>query len=149
MKKDTKEKYILDACALIAYIDFEDGATVIEDLIDRASIGEIHVYINCVNFLEVYYHTLGLYGKQKAKQLVSYIKDSDINVIFENNMDILIEAGRIKSCNKLSLADSIGLATSIVYKGCFVTADYHELETVKKKESLNIIWFRPKKVKKH
>jgi len=42
----------------------------------------------------------------------------------------------------MSLADSIGLAETILNDGYFVTADHHELDIVEKKEKLNMIWIR-------
>jgi hypothetical protein len=47
----------------------------------------------------------------------------------------------------MSLADSIGLAEAIINDGYFVTADHHELETVKEKENLDVIWIRERKKK--
>jgi len=43
---------------------------------------------------------------------------------------------------KMSLADSIGLAETLINEGYFVTADHHELDIVEKKEHLKIVWIR-------
>jgi hypothetical protein len=42
----------------------------------------------------------------------------------------------------MSLADSIGLAETLINDGYFVTSDHHELEIVQKTEKINMIWFR-------
>jgi hypothetical protein len=48
----------------------------------------------------------------------------------------------LKSKYKLSLADSIALAETIINKGSLVTADHHEIEPIEIVEKLNITWFR-------
>jgi hypothetical protein len=48
----------------------------------------------------------------------------------------------------MSLADSIGLAETMINNGYFVTADHHELEIVQEKEEINIVWIRERKKKK-
>jgi hypothetical protein len=62
--------------------------------------------------------------------------------------EVLKEAGRLKSKYKLSLADSIAIAESIVNNGSLVTADHHEIEPVKATENINVTWFREKNVMK-
>jgi len=53
------------------------------------------------------------------------------------------EAARLKGIyHRISLADAVGVATTIDLSGVFVTADHHELETVTNKETLNFLWFR-------
>ena len=138
---------ILDACALIAYMEGEEGADIIEKLLLDSLSGRITLFIHSINLLEVYYHIRIKQSEAVANYFLENIENSIINVISETSSELIKEAGRIKSTHKLSLADSIGLATSIVYNGHFVTADYHELETIAKTEKLNILWFREKKKK--
>jgi predicted nucleic acid-binding protein len=45
------------------------------------------------------------------------------------------EAARLKALYDISFADSIALALAFVFGGTFVTADYHEFDTVGKKGS--------------
>jgi hypothetical protein len=53
-------------------------------------------------------------------------------------MDVIfIRAGRLKSLYKMSLADSIGLAETMINNGYFVTADHHKLEIIQEKENIN------------
>jgi hypothetical protein len=42
----------------------------------------------------------------------------------------------------MSLADSVGLAETIINNAYFVTADHHEIDIVEKNEKINIIWIR-------
>jgi len=101
--------YVLDACALIAVLTNEPDADAVKNLLQKAMNGEIKVSMHKVNFLEVYYHTYKLYGEPSALNLLGYINMSPIEMDAEITDDILIDAGRLKSLYKISLADSIPL----------------------------------------
>jgi len=47
--------YLLDACALLAHIRLEEGWRVVDDLLGRAERGEIRLFMNVVNQVEVFY----------------------------------------------------------------------------------------------
>jgi predicted nucleic acid-binding protein len=139
--------FVFDACSLIALLSNEEGAGVVKNLLQKATIGEINVLMHKVNFLETYYYIYRRYNEQTALKLLKDIKIAPIRIDTEITDDIIIKAGRLKSLYKMSLADSIGLAMAIINNGCFVTADHHELEIVQEKENVNIFWIREKKNK--
>jgi predicted nucleic acid-binding protein len=56
--------------------------------------------------------------------------------------DLLKEAGRVKAKYKISIADSVAIAETIVNKGTLVTSDHHEIEPVEKGEKISMMWFR-------
>jgi predicted nucleic acid-binding protein len=56
--------------------------------------------------------------------------------------EIIINAGKLKKQYKLSLADAIGLAETIISDGLFVTADHHEFDIIEKNENINFTWVR-------
>ena len=137
--------YVFDACSLIALLSNEQGADVVKDLLQKATNNEIDILMHKVNLLEVYYYIHKRYGEQKALKLLEDIKISPIKMETEITDEILIKAGRLKSLYKMSMADSIGLALSILNDGYFVTADHHELDVVQKNEKINLIWIRERK----
>ena len=134
--------YVLDACSLISVLSNEKGADVVKNLLQKAVNNEVKIMMHKVNFLEVYYYIYKRYNESVAQNLLKDIKISPIKLDNEITDDILIKAGRLKSLYKMSLADSIGLAETIINDGCFVTADHHELDIVEKKENINMIWIR-------
>jgi len=139
--------FVFDACSLIALLSNENGADIVKDLLQKATNGDIKILMHKVNFLEVYYYIYRRYNEQTALRLLKDIKITPIKIDTEITDDILIKAGRIKSLYKMSLADSIGLAETIINNGYFVTADHHELEIVQEKENIDIIWIRDRKKK--
>jgi len=139
--------FVLDACSLIALLSNEDGADVVKDLLQKATNGKIKILMHKVNLLEVYYYIYRRYNEQAALKLLKDIKITPIKIDTEITDDIFTKAGRLKSLYKMSLADSIGLAETIINDGSFVTADHHELEIIQKKENISMIWIREKKKK--
>jgi len=137
-----KDLFVFDACSLIALLTNEEGAGVVKDLLQKATNNEINIIMHKINFLEVYYYVYKRYNEQTAINLLKDIKIAPIKIDTEITDDIFIRAGRLKSLYKMSLADSIGLAETIINNGYFVTADHHELEIVQEKEKINIIWIR-------
>jgi len=80
---------------------------------------------------------------EKRKEL-EYINMSPIEMDAEITDDVLINAGRLKSLYKISLADSVGLAKTRVSGGYFVTAAHHEMDILEERENTSIIWIRDK-----
>jgi len=136
------EIYILDACALIALLSKETGYKNVEKIIEKSKNKKTKIIMHTVNVLEVYYHIYKLYDENSALNFLNEIKDSPIQLRAEVTDDIIINAGKLKKKYKLSLADAIGLAETIITNGAFVTADHHELDVIDKKEKINFTWIR-------
>ncbi|MCL2360513.1 MAG: hypothetical protein FWC73_01720 [Defluviitaleaceae bacterium] len=63
-------------------------------------------------------------------------------IVYNIGSNVFQEAGRLKASHKISLADSILLAQTIVLNGTLLTADHHEMEKVEALEDINILWIR-------
>ena len=59
-------------------------------------------------------------------------------------MSIGQEAGRLKVAYKISLADSIALAQTLVVDGALLTCDHHEFDIIVGKENIRFAWIRKK-----
>jgi PIN domain nuclease of toxin-antitoxin system len=134
--------YIFDACALIALLTKENGYENVENIIEESKNGQSQIIMHNVNLLEVYYDIYKLYDETSAMKFLGEIKNAPIKLVAEVNDDIIINAGRLKRKYKISLADSIGLAETIISNGTFVTSDHHELDEVEKNEKINFTWIR-------
>ena len=134
--------FILDACALLAVLAMEKGAENIRNLFQKAVDNQAVLMMNKFNFLEVYYKIYKAYGKADADNLFKTIEQMPITIKDTLTNEVFKEAGRLKSKYKLSLADSIVVAESIINKGSLVTADHHEIEPIETAEKINITWFR-------
>ena len=135
-------RYILDACALIAYLHDEQGSDVINELLKKAVDDEVEIYISIVNLLEVHYANVRDLGKDQADVILEKVLSIPIKVVSVISNKTFHEAARLKTTYKMSLGDCIGLATAIEFSGQFVTSDHHELGPVAEQTPQFIFWFR-------
>ena len=129
--------YILDACALTAFLRNEAGADNVTAVLKNAKDGEAAIRIHGINQLEVYYDIYRWVGKEKANEELTMIKKLPIKVQTELSDEVFLEAGRLKASYKISLADSIALAEASVSGGILLTADHHEFDAVEKNEKIH------------
>jgi PIN domain nuclease of toxin-antitoxin system len=134
--------YFLDACALIALVKKEEGAYAVAGLYKEAANGGARLLMNKMNLLEVYYGFHRECGKDYADTILRSVVDSVVSVT-DTSYDVLVEAGRLKSnYRRISLADSIVLAETLVSGGMIVTADHHEMSVIEKNENISFLWIR-------
>ena len=98
--------------------------------------------MNIINLLEVYYDDYRVHGKKSADKMLESIMAFPTTIISEIELDVFAEAGRLKSMYKISLADSMALAQTIVMKGSLLTCDHHEFDAIEGKEPLKFHWIR-------
>ena len=63
--------YVLDACALLAFLNDEEGAERIEDLLNKSATDDISVSMSIINLLEVYYGEL----RDKSAEIAQIVLD--------------------------------------------------------------------------
>ena len=132
----------MDACALLAVLAMENGANNIRNLFQKTVDHEAVLMMNKFNFLEVYYKIRRAYGKIQADNLFNIMGQMPITINDTLTHEVFKEAGRLKSQYKLSLADAIAVAESIINNGSLVTADHHEIGPIEIAEKINVTWFR-------
>jgi predicted nucleic acid-binding protein len=133
--------YILDACALLALFNNEQGADIVEDLMKRCLAGKIQLYISVVQLLEVYYDRLRVKGLDFADNFLAEAYASPMHIIDTIPQSHLRVAGRLKVSYDISFADSFACATAICIPGTLVTAD-SELKEVEMCEDISLLWIR-------
>ena len=134
--------FVFDACALIAYINNEQGYDVVEDMLKKAVDGEAQIFMNIINLMEVHYANIRNLGKDQASIILEKILATPIQVVSVISDKIFHEASLFKVTYKMSLGDCIGLATAVELSGQFVTSDHHEFEPVAKDNPSLVFWFR-------
>ena len=73
--------YVLDACAMVALINKEEGAEIVDNFFQQAAKGEIKLYISIINLLEVYYGFIGDIGVIKTQEIMTVIDETPLTVI--------------------------------------------------------------------
>jgi PIN domain nuclease of toxin-antitoxin system len=136
-----KEIYVLDACALLAVLKDEPGADKVAAVYAKADAGEAQLVINKINLLEVYYGFYRAEGQEYAENILATVRKS-IVIAADFTDDIFNEAGRLKACYHISLADSIALAQASVSGGRLLTSDHHEFDCIEAQEQIRFEWIR-------
>jgi predicted nucleic acid-binding protein len=115
--------FFLDACAVLAFLKGEAEKAAVETLIESAMRGEIALYMNIINLLEVRYGLMLEKTDEEVEILWRDIRRLPIVYIRIMNDAIFTEAAGIKARYHVALGDAIGCATAKVYGGRFVTKD--------------------------
>ena len=120
--------FILDACALIALLEDEPGARVVEDLLqDPAN----HCFIHEVNACEVYYDLHRRGETEDAENLAVLFTEYGLEILETLPLDLWRTAGKLKAeWRKISLADCFALALTMREEGILVTSDHRELDAI-------------------
>jgi predicted nucleic acid-binding protein len=137
-----KDVFVIDACALIAFLADEEGADKVEGILKNARNGKCRLYINKLNLLEIYYGIYREDGKEKAEEVLKRISSLPVKVINSLKDKVFKEAGRLKATYRISLADSIALAEALEKKARLMTSDHHEFDEIEDKETMNFYWIR-------
>jgi len=119
--------YVLDACAMIAYLNNEPGADVVEAaLVDPANQCLAHA----INLCEVFYQFHRAGGAQAAADAISDLRQ--MNVIERGDLDegFWTEAGKLKAQYRASIADFCAITLTNRVGGTLLTSDHHELDAI-------------------
>jgi len=135
-------KYVLDACALIAFLNKETGGGTVRKLLKAAGDKNIEIFMNKLNMFEVYYGFYRAEGCERANSMYRTVGRLPIILIDGISDSVLQEAARIKSLYRMSLADSIALGEASIRGALLVTSDHHEFDPVEKCESIAFEWIR-------
>jgi predicted nucleic acid-binding protein len=135
--------YVLDACALIAYLNEEKGAgfEAVDELFNRAEAGEITLYMSIVNLVEVYYGYIGDVGMTTANEIMHPVSNFPISLISTITDSIYREAARYKGVYPMSLADAFLCATAKSLEAMVVTKDT-EIAGPEEEENLPVLWIK-------
>jgi predicted nucleic acid-binding protein len=136
--------YVLDACALLAFLNDEPGAEAIENLLNQSATKESIVAMSIANLLEVFYGQLKKKGPKIAQAVLSVVEAYSVTIIDTISESVFYKAARIKAGYKCSLADAIGIGVAADMSGTFVTSD-GEMTPIDQQEPIEFFWFRPPK----
>ena len=132
----------MDACALIALFESEEGADIVEQLLNDSARRVAEIRMHKINLLEIYYGDYRAHGKEAAQAMIKLVQSMPIAIIPELTDRVFKEAGRLKATYKISLADAIVLAEAAVSDSAVITADHHELDIVQQIERIAFEWIR-------
>lgn len=104
MKKENGENrnYVFDSSAFLKLFEDEDGADIVQKLLEQAAKGKIIVFTSFVSFAEIFYITLREKGEEEAKKRIKIMNRLVITRV-ESSQELGFIAGRLKATHRISL----------------------------------------------
>jgi uncharacterized protein with PIN domain len=120
--------YVLDACAVIAFLQSEPGAEVVAEILREPGS---RCLLHALNACEVYYDTYRRSGEEDASALEGLLATTGIELMDALPSALWQAAGKLKAeWRRISLADCIALALTQLENGILLTTDHHELDPI-------------------
>jgi len=127
---------VLDASALMAYLEKESGYEKVKDVFTKAAESENPILMSVVNWGEVYYILIKEHGNERAQEVISLIETFPLDIVSADK-EITKQAALYKAQKKLAYADSYAAALAKLRKGELITAD-KEFKAVE--NEIKIVW---------
>jgi PIN domain nuclease of toxin-antitoxin system len=116
--------FVLDACAMIAYLRGEPGADVVRSILHDPTNT---CYAHAVNLCEVYYDFLRAADAKTAKAALRDLNGVGIHTRRDMSSRFWTAVGDLKgTIRRISLADCFAVQLSRTLKCEVVTSDHHE-----------------------
>jgi PIN domain nuclease of toxin-antitoxin system len=132
--------YILDSSALIAFLNGESGANIVQNLLDDPNAV---CYAHAVNICEVYYGFFREKDQTTAEVVVNDLISIGLQIREDMDQAFWQAVGHYKVVlRRVALADCFCLALAQRIGGDLVTADHHEFDPVDQQKIHPIIFIR-------
>lgn len=126
MRKQSLEKeiskYVLDTSAFFAFFDDEDGADIIQNLLEMSKNEIVKIFASFASYMEVFYVTYHDSGEETARYRIELMNKLSVDMI-NSNKELCLIAGHLKSNYKLSFADAWIAATALMFDAILVHKD--------------------------
>ena len=132
-------KYVIDACALIAFLQNEGGGDILRELF---KMPENEFFMHSVNLTEVYYDAVYVAGEEKAQELFEKVVGLPITILWDLNVSLIKLVGKYKTSYQISFADAFVLALAEKKKAIVVSTDHHEFDVIESAGKLSFYWLR-------
>lgn len=114
--------YVLDAFALMAFLNEEPGGERVKELLEGAERGEFPLRMHLVNLIEVYYTVYREDGEARANEVYLWVQRLPITLCPLELGDVA-RVGAFKGGYPISLADAFAAALTQAQEGIVVTGD--------------------------
>lgn len=114
--------YVLDANAVLAYLEAGQGSGKIEQLLTHASRRQSLLYLSVLNLAEVYYLTWRRTGEEDARRAVASVSRMPIQIV-SVDLSQALKAGELKAIHNIPYVDSIAAALASLQQATLVTSD--------------------------
>lgn len=134
--------YVVDACALIAYLFDEEGASLFQKFLMNARNGDINMVMHVANLGEVYYDIVKRNDISIAQETYNDLKQLPIRFEDRISDQMVYKIGEVKTTFRISYADAFAVAQTVLSSAELITTDHKEFEPLEKASILKIKWLR-------
>ncbi len=132
--------YVLDSYALLAYLEAEDGAGRVRELLEAATDGSCHLYMTVVNLGEVLYITERERGLPKAQELLARVNEMPIEIV-NADLALTMAASHLKANSPIAYADCFAAALTKLKDSTLLTGD-PEFGKINQDAGIDIEWLK-------
>ncbi len=134
--------YVVDACALIAYLFDEEGSSLFQNLLQKAQNHKIDMFMHVANLGEVYYDIVKRNDIAIAQETYEDIKKLPIQFEDRISDQMVYKIGEVKTTFRISYADAFAAAQAVLSEAELITTDHKEFEPLEKSGIIKIKWLR-------
>jgi len=131
--------FILDACALIAFLRAEEGGEKVKKLFKEP---QNQILMHAINLGEVYYDSIRFGGKDVADEILADVRKLPLKILWNLDYDLIKRVGHFKTDYRISYADAFVLAVADRSNSTVISTDHHEFDPIDQKGILNFLWLR-------
>lgn len=136
--KDEKH-IVLDACALIAFLNDEPGAEIVTAILEDSP----SIEMSAVNLLEIAYDAVRRSGSSHSiNEILEVVNQLPIKIHWKIDNEVFHHAAVLKSSYRISLADAVALALAKSLDAPVASSDHHEFDPLEANGTSRFIWIR-------
>jgi len=117
-----KKTKLLDAHAILLWIQNEPCAQTVEGLLLSAQKGQIHLVVSELNLGEVYYKCIRRVGEIRASEIIEQFTALPVEFV-PVDWNIVRRASEVKADIPIAYADCFAIATALLKGATVVTGD--------------------------
>lgn len=117
-----KKRYVLDANALLDFVDAGLGAPRVKEVFREAFHERCSTMMSVLNWGEVFYLLWQRRGEEKARQTMSNLSRLPIDLV-PVDLPQVLKAGEIKAVHKIPYVDCIAAGLAEIHQAVLVTSD--------------------------
>ena len=116
------KRIIVDSYALLVFFNKEPSFKFVQQVLKDARDNKIELYMSVFNLAEVYYRSIRVSNKVKARELLAAIRKFPITIISATEEHIF-EAAEIKGAYPIAFGDCFAIALAKEKKAPILTGD--------------------------
>lgn len=97
--------YVLDTSAWLTLIEDEEGADVVQSVLESTSTGNVQIFVSFMSFMEVFYITVQERELKEAETRVRLMESLPVTRV-ESTASLSITAAKLKAKHRISVADA-------------------------------------------